>query len=195
MVLKMGFRLPYLQIIRWLYVQVRFILKNFANGDTRESPSVWRHFLESPCVFAMRCGKNRTLFDFLPALQITRAGSACMEMIHGFKEGWIIWHPRGCAGGPARVEPYQWKRALSHSVSGFNPYISMPQATWRCRVEISVNKWARRRSDLVCDSCACIRRVVRFRGTHSSWFIARILWELKRQHVFETNEQSIDFKL
>ena len=43
----------------------------------------------------MRCGKNRTLFDFLPARQITRAGSACMEMIHGFKEGWIIWHPRG----------------------------------------------------------------------------------------------------
>ena len=97
-------------------------------------------FWNPPCVFAMRCGKNRTLFDFLPALQITRAGSACMEMIHGFKEGWIIWHPRGCARGPARVEPYQWKRALSHSVSGFNPYISMPQATWRCRVEISVKK-------------------------------------------------------
>ena len=32
----------------------------------------------------MRCGKNRTLFDFLPARQITRAGSASMEMIHGF---------------------------------------------------------------------------------------------------------------
>ena len=43
------------------------------------------------------CGaeKNRTWFDSLHARQITRAGSACMEMIHGFKEGWIIWHPRG----------------------------------------------------------------------------------------------------
>ena len=62
----------------------------------------------------MRCGKNRTLFDSLPARQITRAGFACMEMIHGFKEGWIIWHR---AGPPARVKPYQWKRALKQITS------------------------------------------------------------------------------
>ena len=43
------------------------------------------------------CGavKDQTLLDFPPARQITRAGSACIEMIHGFKEGWVIWHPRG----------------------------------------------------------------------------------------------------
>ena len=97
MVLKMGFRLPYLQIIRRLYVQVRFILTNFENhaaihGKTHLCDVI---FWNSPCVFAMRCGKNRTLFDSLPARQITRAGSACMDMIHRFKEGWIIWHPRG----------------------------------------------------------------------------------------------------
>ena len=60
-------------------------------------------FWNSPCVFAMRCGKNRTLFDFLPGRQITRAGSACMEMIHGFKEGWIIWHPLGYPRGSTRA--------------------------------------------------------------------------------------------
>ena len=52
-----------LQIIRWLCVQVRFILTNFAKHaaiDTRESPSVWRHFLEIP----MRSAENRTLLDF-----------------------------------------------------------------------------------------------------------------------------------
>ena len=70
-------------------------------------------FWNSPCVFAMQCGKNRTLFDFLPARQITRAGSACMEMIHGFKEGWIISEYGTRAGPPARVKLYQWKRALN----------------------------------------------------------------------------------
>ena len=47
--------------------------------------------------------QNRTLFDFLPARQITRAGSAYMEMIHGFKEGWIIWHLRGYPRGSTRA--------------------------------------------------------------------------------------------
>ena len=98
-------RLPYLQIIRWLYVQARFILTNFAkHAAIHEKAHLCDViFWNSPCVFAMRCGKNRTLFDFLPARQIIRAGSACMEMIHGFKEGWIIWHRHGYPRGWTRA--------------------------------------------------------------------------------------------
>ena len=97
MVLKMGFRLPYLQIIRWLYVQTRFILTHFAKHVAIHEKAHLCEviFWNSPCVSAMRCGKNQTLFDFIAARQITRTGFACMEMIQRFKEGWIIWHPRG----------------------------------------------------------------------------------------------------
>ena len=83
MVVKMGFRLPYLQIIRWLYVQVRFILTNFAehaaiHGKAHLCDVI---FWNSPCVFAMRCGKIEHSSIFCPR---SKSGSACIEMIHGF---------------------------------------------------------------------------------------------------------------
>ena len=78
--------LPYSQITRWLYVQVRFILTYFAkhvaiNDKAHVCDVIFWNF---SCGFAMQCGKNPTVLDFLPARQIIRAGSAWMGMIHGF---------------------------------------------------------------------------------------------------------------
>ena len=46
--------------------------------------------------------------------QITRAGFACVEMIHGFKEGWIIWHPRG------------YPRGLKQALRRYHDVVNLP---------------------------------------------------------------------
>ena len=48
-----------------------------------QKPICVTSFSRLPHAF-LPCGaeKNRALFDFLPARQITCAGSACIEMIH-----------------------------------------------------------------------------------------------------------------
>ena len=84
MVLKMGVRLPYLQITGDYMSKLGLssqILQNTRRYTGK--PICVTSFSGIPidAFLAMRCGKNQTLFDFLPARQITRAGSACMEMI------------------------------------------------------------------------------------------------------------------